>query len=318
MANTKTSDESAASALTGSELVRIVQSGSSVRTTTQDIADLGGGGWGHTLVTSTSATLADSNRIVDVDCTAVSAPGTVTLTLPTPAAGRLYIIRKVGGAADETITLARAASEKIDNVTASRLLTGSDVFVDSSTWYFSVAMWLVWSDGTDWKTAHHGSAVRSRVHAGAPSDSTHAYNSEVGAYYPGSVWYDSSAAKMYMAMAVSGFTTLWHRVDAVDVESVTSNTTLPSKDRSMFVSTGSGVVTLTLPAPTGKNAGRQFSITKTNTGTNKITLARNASESINGSAADLDLPGSDDADYGRWHVVSDGTNWWATGGSGLT
>lgn len=317
MANTKTSDESAASALTGSELVRIVQSGSSVRTTTQDIADLAGGGYDHVAVSS-NTTLPSQNAIVDVNASSVSAPGTMTLTLPTPVEGRLYIIRKVGGAADETITLARAASEKIDNVASSRVLTGSDVFVDSATWYFAVALWLVWSDGTDWKTAHFGSIVRSRVHAGAPSDSTDAYISEVGAYYPGSVWYDSSGVKMYMAMALSGFNTSWHRIDAVDVESVTSNTTLPSKDRSMFVDTGSGAVTLTLPAPTGKNSGRQFSITKTNTGTNKITLARNASENINGSAANLDLPGSDDADYGRWHVVSDGTNWWATGGSGLT
>lgn len=315
MANTKTSDESAASALTGSELVRIVQSGSNVRTTVGAIAATAG--FDHVAVSS-NTTLPSQNAIVDVDTSSVTAPGTMTLTLPTPAEGRLYIIRKVGGAADETITLARAASEKIDNVTASRVLTGSDQFVDNATWYFPVALWLVWSDGTNWKTSHLGTLSRTRIVAGAPSDSTNAYIVEEGAYYPGSLWYDSSGVKMYMAMCMSGFTTSWHRVDAVDVESVTANTTLPSKDRSMFVDTGSGAVTLTLPSPTGRNAGRQFSITKTNTGTNKITLARNASESINGSAANLDLPGSTDADYGRWHVVSDGTNWWVTGGSGLT
>jgi hypothetical protein len=43
MANTKTSDETAASALDGTELVRIVQTGNSRRTTTQAIADLGTG-----------------------------------------------------------------------------------------------------------------------------------------------------------------------------------------------------------------------------------------------------------------------------------
>ena len=41
MANTKASDESAAAALDGTEIVRIVQTGSSVRTTVQDIVDLG-------------------------------------------------------------------------------------------------------------------------------------------------------------------------------------------------------------------------------------------------------------------------------------
>ena len=40
MADTKTSDESAASALTGVELVRVVQGGANRRTTTQGIADL--------------------------------------------------------------------------------------------------------------------------------------------------------------------------------------------------------------------------------------------------------------------------------------
>jgi len=41
MADTKASAESAAAALDGTEIVRIVQSGSSVRTTVQDIVDLG-------------------------------------------------------------------------------------------------------------------------------------------------------------------------------------------------------------------------------------------------------------------------------------
>lgn len=44
MPDTKTSDETAAGALTGAELVRIVQSGNDRRTTAQAIADLGGGG----------------------------------------------------------------------------------------------------------------------------------------------------------------------------------------------------------------------------------------------------------------------------------
>lgn len=44
MPDTKTSDETAAGALDGSELVRIVQGAANRRTTTQAIADLGGGG----------------------------------------------------------------------------------------------------------------------------------------------------------------------------------------------------------------------------------------------------------------------------------
>lgn len=46
MADTKTSDETAAGTLDGSELVRIVQGGNNRQTTAQDIADLGGGSGG--------------------------------------------------------------------------------------------------------------------------------------------------------------------------------------------------------------------------------------------------------------------------------
>lgn len=319
MASTKISDETTASSLTGTELVPVVQSGSNRKTTTQDIADLASGGWGYTLVTATSATLADSNRFVDVDTSAVSAPGTTTLTLPTPSAGRVFIIQKTNGAADETITLARAGSETIEGVAASFLLTDSANSAQAAhSTDLPRPMWIVMSDGTNWRVTQVANLVRHIVTTVAPSDSTHTVES-AGAYVPGSTWWNSFADKMYMAMQVHGTgATSWQRIDAVDVQSVTSNTTLSGKDLSVFVSTASGAVTLTLPSPAGRHAGRQFSITKTNTGTNKIVLARNGSESINGAASSLDpLPGSDAADYGRWHVVSDGTNWWVTGGSGL-
>lgn len=50
MADLKISELSAAGALDGSELVEVVQSGVNVQTTTQDIADLGGGGGAVTSV----------------------------------------------------------------------------------------------------------------------------------------------------------------------------------------------------------------------------------------------------------------------------
>lgn len=92
------------------------------------------------------------------------------------------------------------------------------------------------------------------------------------------------------------------------VVAYTADASLPAGDRLVFVDTTSGVVDLTLPTP--GDDGRQFAITKTNTGANKITLVRNGSEDINGAAASYDLPGSDAAAIGRWHVVSDGTDWW--------
>lgn len=54
----KISELTAAGALTGTELVPVVQSGATKRTTTQDIADLGGAGSGYTVYTATLAATA--------------------------------------------------------------------------------------------------------------------------------------------------------------------------------------------------------------------------------------------------------------------
>lgn len=56
MATKKISELDAAAALTGTETVEVVQGGANVKTTTQDIADLGGGGGGGTSPVVTDAT----------------------------------------------------------------------------------------------------------------------------------------------------------------------------------------------------------------------------------------------------------------------
>lgn len=61
MADTKISAETAAGTLTGAEIVPVVQSGNNRRTTTQDIADLGGGGAGlFSQVLSATPTIAST------------------------------------------------------------------------------------------------------------------------------------------------------------------------------------------------------------------------------------------------------------------
>jgi hypothetical protein len=52
MAKEKISELTAAAVLDGTELVPVVQDGETVRTTTQDIADLGGGGAGYLVYTA--------------------------------------------------------------------------------------------------------------------------------------------------------------------------------------------------------------------------------------------------------------------------
>lgn len=99
------------------------------------------------------------------------------------------------------------------------------------------------------------------------------------------------------------------------VRSITAATfTFDNKDETIFASTASNAITGTLPTP-ANHEGRMFLVWKTNTGTNKITLARAASESINGTAASYDLPGSDTAARGSWHIICDGTNWYVSGGA---
>ena len=99
MADVKISDLTSAAALDGTELVPVVQNGSTVQTTAQDIADLGGGGGAsYTDVTgtltagSTSLTLSDASitnnstldfytSVYGVNPTSVSiSTGSVTLT----------------------------------------------------------------------------------------------------------------------------------------------------------------------------------------------------------------------------------------------
>lgn len=76
MADKKTSQETDASALTGSELVRIVQSGSTVKTTTQDIANLA------IRLLPTISISVDDIQVLDPD------------TLPK---GQTYLINNTGG-----------------------------------------------------------------------------------------------------------------------------------------------------------------------------------------------------------------------------
>jgi len=271
-----------------------------------------------------SQTLPSSNAIVNVDTTAI-APGVLNLTLPAAAAGRVYIIRKTNGPATGTITLVRAGLESIDNVAANRVLYGAENPVSSSGFSLPYVAWMVYCDGTNWFTFSTSPQSRLRYGAGtAPVDGTD--NNIVG-FLPGSFWQEGvgDSGRLYVQTGDDAGDAWWIRIDAVDAQTVTVSTTLVQKDRQLFVNTTGGDVTLTLPDPTIQGLGRHFRITKTNTGTNKITLAPDVAELINGVAANFDLQGSNTAARGQWDVSSDGTNWWVTvtaftagGGGGVT
>ena len=107
------------------------------------IAASGGGGGGTGLASSgdTSKTSAytivagDTGKVIFVDSTSAA----FTLTLPTPSAGYNFIIKdKAGLLSTNNVTLARAASEKIENVAASYIMQAD------------FGSWRVYCNGTDW------------------------------------------------------------------------------------------------------------------------------------------------------------------------
>ena len=64
---------------------------------------------------------------------------------------------------------------------------------------------------------------------------------------------------------------------------------------------------LQLPDPAGK---RFFVIKKTGSTAFTCNVLRYGTETIEGVAADLELPGSANLDFPAWGIYSDGTNWW--------
>jgi len=225
MPDTKISDMTAASALTGAEVVPVLQGGSNKRTTTQDIADLGSAG-----ITQLTG-----------DSSVVPGCGSQSVTV-VQARG----LRETGG----PTTLAMGA---VTDGQGLRRSGSTVVGVDLLTLTSSAASNLG-------RTASAGSAT-----AAAKADHVH----------------DGGAINLN--------------------STVSSSTTLPDKD-AIPVDTTSGAVNLTLD---GGTSARRWEIYKINAGANTITLVRAASETIQGTGANVLLPDSDSAEYPSWTIIRD-------------
>lgn len=94
MANIKISEMDAAATLDGSELVEIVQGGANVQTTTQDIADLGGGG-GVTVSPQSGNFTADG--VSGTTYTDEGSSGMIVATLEDSAIGTIYTFANYAG-----------------------------------------------------------------------------------------------------------------------------------------------------------------------------------------------------------------------------
>ena len=98
--------------------------------------------------------------------------------------------------------------------------------------------------------------------------------------------------------------------------SKTANYTLDSstqKDIYVFADTSGGAFTLTLPAPATAGSGRTYIVIDKGAAfnTNNLTLARNSTETINGTAGNKALTIA----RGIYFITTDGTNWFVNVGS---
>lgn len=129
MADVKTSDETAANALDGSELVRIVQGGNNRRATVQDIADLGDGG------TVLTGSITEPTDFV------------VITPLPELPTGYHYALRADNIALDGPDVLIIQTSED-----------GGDTWISGNTDYLQLLQY--------WKAGGDGSSIANYVASG--------------------------------------------------------------------------------------------------------------------------------------------------------
>lgn len=133
MADQKISELSSAGALDGSESVEIVQAGSNVKTTTQDIADLASAGSGHVIEDEgTPLTQRANMNFVGAGVTATDAGGKTVVTIPASISDTAYDATSWDGVTDVAPSK-NAIRDKIETMGS---LTGAqDLFITAP------AMW---------------------------------------------------------------------------------------------------------------------------------------------------------------------------------
>lgn len=138
MANKKISELTAAGALDGSELVELVQGGVNKQSTTQDIANLGGGGISDgdkgEIVVSSSGTVwtiqNDATALVDASSMALT---TNKHTLTTSSATRTFTISYTGDDITIEVTLNAVSSVFTFPATALCVVDGSETGDNTAT-----------------------------------------------------------------------------------------------------------------------------------------------------------------------------------------
>lgn len=141
MADLKISELGAAAALDGSELIETVQGGVNVQTTTQDIADLGGGGGAWGSITGTLSDQTDLQTSLDARVDKVNSAGalvdgasidlTATKHTLTTAESRTFTISYTGD--DITLEITLNSTSEVQTFPATALCVSDGVSTGDNT-----------------------------------------------------------------------------------------------------------------------------------------------------------------------------------------
>lgn len=224
----------------------------------------------------------------------LSAPRTVTLPAANSVnAGQLLFIADESGTANttNTITITAAGADTINGAATKAIRSGfGDAYLvsnGSNSWFKPVTG--IGSGGTGLSTA----PTDGQLLIGQSSTSSYIQNTLTA----GTGVTITNAGGSITIAANSVFPTL----------TKTANYTILSTDSIIFCDTSGGAFTLTLPDPSTL-AGKVYRIIDT-TGTfnaNNLTLARHASEKIEGLAASKLFQ----TNWGGWQVITNGTDWY--------
>lgn len=297
----------------------------------------GGGAKAEVLQTGpSSVTVTKPNTLVIANVDDTIDSGTIILPLASASSGFFVAVRKVSGSDGVGIRLVFTAGDQFEGVLVSTLTPANEYTIPGSNIGSEptiggsagdepyITNYTFVSDGVSWRYGPGTPRSRFDPYLGSSYNAAPPTLGRAEGFAPGSLllgtFRDASGlpgtTRAWLQTGIKDDGTgIWTPVGHMPVITVTADANLPRYDAIILVDTTASAVTLTAPpngtlGNTGNNTGRQYLIIKTNTGTNKITLARASGVNVNGANANLDLPGSATAAIGRWHSVNDGTNWW--------
>ncbi len=128
-------------------------------------------------------------------------------------------------------------------------------------------------------------------------------------FYPGSLWLrtNTTPPRLFLCQSSATGAAVWLQVPfrSSAVATKTAAYTIVATDNIILCDATSAAFTITLPSASAAGiSGCQFTIKRTNSGSNNVTLAASGSQTIDG-AANYVL----DTQYKTARVVSNGSNW---------